>query len=107
VTGAFDIVDLAWSHHESDLAYQIGYGAGHDAGWHAGADWYAQRVEEWLGLPRQVLKSPTHAELEKRRQPSNDPCSIKCGRCSRCIRAAAAARNLAKHGSPDYPGGAA
>lgn len=33
------------------------------------------------------------------------PCRRGCGACSRCVRAAAVAGNLARHASPDHPGG--
>jgi hypothetical protein len=52
----------------------------------------------WI-TTRRVLAHPTHRELEEARQPADDPCSLRCGRCSRCVRA----DWVARHG--DYPGG--
>jgi hypothetical protein len=60
-----------------------------------------------LGHASDVMRSPRFAELDAIRAESiTTPCStLSCaGRCSRCIRAAAVARNRARYGQPDYPG---
>ena len=39
-------------------------------------------------LAREVWKTPRYAELERRRQHSDEPCGIRtCRGCSRCVRA--------------------
>jgi hypothetical protein len=54
-----------------------------DAGWHA-----ALRP-----LTTMVAKSRTEAEIVAAREFTNDPCIIRCQKCSRCIRYAQWWRN--------------
>jgi hypothetical protein len=84
-----------------DCAREAGYWDGFDAGEKATHDQY----QRWLGVAREVLKSPTRDALERARRYTDEPCSTNCGRCSRCIRASAVIRNKARYGSADYPGG--
>jgi hypothetical protein len=87
--------------------FEMGMNAGLQLGFQQGWDAHGEQVDTWLGLTRAGLKLPTQIELERRRAYTNEPCNDRSchGRCSRCIRAAAAIRNIARHGSPDYPGG--
>jgi hypothetical protein len=81
--------------------------AEYERGW---ADGWAARDDELqalFGLLRPVLASPRHAELEKARAHTDDPCQMRCGRCSRCARARAVVRNRRRFGTNDFPGGAA
>lgn len=58
------------------------------------------------GLSRELLRFPTYAELAERRKPPTEPCSLRScrGVCSRCVRAAAVARNRRRFGCDDHPG---
>ena len=85
-------------------SFQLGFDAGHKRGVRAGR---AEEAAAWQAIVTgysELMDAPTRAELERVRRPSNDPCSSNCGACSRCIRAGAVARNLARYGCPDYPG---
>jgi hypothetical protein len=70
------------------LGYQLGYGTGYDVGYRRAEldmerDWH----DVWRSVHR-VLEMPAHAELERRRQPTDEPCGrLSCRGCSRCTRA--------------------
>jgi hypothetical protein len=85
-------------------SYRLGYHTGHQRGLIAGRHEEATAWQAIVTGYAAVLAAPTRAELARARQPSNDPCSSRCGSCSRCTRAAAVTRNLARYGVPDYPG---
>jgi len=88
-----------------DDVWSAAWTAGYQHGYEVGADDYGRNVELWLGITRAGLKLPTQHDLAKARAYSDQPCTRpKCDRCSRCIRAAAAQRNLRRFGSPDFPG---
>src|SRR3954447_16551460 len=89
--------------------FEEGYGAGFDAGAEIGAARVLLEVEQALGgplldlLPR-LPHAGTYASFRERTAASDQPCPYGCRACSRCIRAAAAAGNIARYGGPDYPG---
>jgi len=83
-----------------DAGIEAGLAVGWSQGWAA----HAELIDRWLGITREALKAPTQDELAKAREHTNEPCRTRCGRCSRCIRADAVARNLRRYCSPDYPG---
>jgi len=89
----------------ADDIWSAAWTAGYQHGYEVGADDYGRCVELWLGITRDGLKLPTQDELAKARAYSDEACSRpNCGRCSRCVRAGAAQRNLCRYGSPDFPG---
>ena len=90
-----------------------GFDEGFRAGFEAGAEVGAVRIllalEHVLQgqLPDLLPELPHAAEYESyrtRTAPTDSPCNATCGRCSRCIRAAAVARNLRTLGHPDFRG---
>jgi hypothetical protein len=87
------------------FGYKLGYDYGIQSGWLRGRDDEREAWNQIIGVYADVVGHPLHADLEAIRQPSNDPCAAKCGRCSRCARSQAVwARRRA--GAPDdYPGG--
>jgi hypothetical protein len=86
-----------------------GYRAGFDAGIEVGGARLLLAVEAGLGgrLP-QLLPDLPHTGgyrcYRQRTAASDEPCPGGCGRCTACIRAAAAAANRAATGRPDFPG---
>lgn len=60
-----------------------------------------------LPVAREVWRHPTFNEISARRVHTDAPCSSKCGRCSRCFRAAQVLFNMNAFSAPDYPGGPA
>jgi hypothetical protein len=60
--------------------------------------------EEIRRVAAQVWKTPRYAEIENRRQPTDEPCQLGCERCSRCVRDSVARRNRQRYGQPDFPG---
>ena len=117
----FDAAFDRWSYGEGYTAgrndgvrvgFADGYRAGFDAGVEVGAARLLLAVEHGLSgqLPT-LLPALPHAghyqTYRQRTRPSNEPCEANCGSCSRCIRAAAVRRNLARFGQGDYPGTAA
>jgi hypothetical protein len=81
------------------FGFRLGFSCGYDVGYGAAENdmeqnWHALHV----GV-RAVLRQPTRAELDTRRRPTDDPCRMACGACSRCVRAGWVAR----HGG-DFPG---
>ena len=117
----FDAAFDRWSYGEGYTAgrndgvrvgFADGYRAGFDAGVEVGAARLLLAVEHGLGgrLPELLPKLPHTGHYliyRGRTRPSNDPCDRACGSCSQCIRAAAVQANLARYGTPDYPGAAA
>jgi hypothetical protein len=91
--------DLAWQ-----TAYLSGWSVGRDHGWNEHGE-----LTDWAnGLTRAVLHQPTHHELARRRQYSDEPCRRPgCAGCSRCTRAAEVATCVRRYGQPDFPGLAA
>lgn len=85
-------------------SFQLGYDVGYDRGVIAGRNEEATAWQAIVTGYSAVLDAPSRAELARCRQPSNEPCRSRCGRCSQCTRAAAAVSNLARYGTPDYPG---
>ena len=85
-------------------SYRLGYHTGHQRGLIAGRHEEATAWQAIVTGYAAVLAAPTRAELARARRPTNDPCPRRCDACSRCIRAAAVTRNLARYGVPDYPG---
>ena len=90
-----------------------GFGEGYVTGFDAGAEIGAARILLALqhrlpGVLDELLphlpSSGAYAAHRRRTAWSDDPCSYSCGSCARCIRAAVAARNVARFGTPDYPG---
>ena len=88
-----------------DDIFAAGFECGWQEGYERGADDWAKCTELWLGVVREGLKLPRQEELVETRAYTDEPCTRPtCGICSRCVRAAAAQRNLCRYGSPDYPG---
>ncbi len=97
------------------LGRWLGWAEGYRAGFLAGADVGAAGVLLVIqnALPAGVLldllpRLPYTGEyqrLQQLRRLDNTPCDRGCDACSRCVRAAAAAGNLARYGTADYPGG--
>ena len=85
-------------------SYRLGYHTGHRRGLIAGRHEEATAWQAIVTGYAAVLAAPTRAELARARRPTNTACPRGCGSCSRCIRAAAVTRNLARYGVPDYPG---
>jgi hypothetical protein len=89
------------------VTYQVGYGTGYQVGYVHGR---RDENDEWqttFGVYRAAVRTPRHAELERLRQPSNEPCPTRCRSCSRCARHAQVWRNRRRYGTCDYPGGVA
>jgi hypothetical protein len=86
------------------VVYAVGYGTGYEIGWSHGYAASEQEYQALLGVLRPVLRQPRHAELEQARKPTDEPCGVACGRCSRCVRHTQASRNRARYGTPDFPG---
>jgi hypothetical protein len=86
------------------VIYEVAYGIGYQVGWAHG--WAARddELQALFGLYRSALSQPRRSELEKARQPTDEPCSLRCRRCSRCIRALAVRRRLAAGLPADYAG---
>ena len=97
------------------MGQAVGWEAGYRAGFTAGADIGAAGVLLVIqsALPDGVLPSllpglpytGEYQRLQQLRAHTTDSCPRRCGRCSACVYAAVVARNLARYGSPDYPGG--
>lgn len=89
--------------------FEEGYGAGFDAGAEIGAArvllglQHAVDISELNLLPG-LPHTGEYASHLRRTKNDNEPCPYGCGACSRCVRAANVARNLALYGTPDYPG---
>jgi hypothetical protein len=89
--------------------FEEGYRAGFDAGAETGAARVLLGLERALGgsLPDLLPDLPhvaAFADYRRRTAPSDELCAEGCGSCSRCVRAAAVAANVARYGSPDHPG---
>lgn len=89
--------------------FEEGYGAGFDAGAEIGAARVLLGLEHAFGgslttLLPDLPHSAGYADYRRRTAPTNEPCAEGCGACSRCIRAAAVAANIALFGSADFPG---
>ncbi len=85
-------------------SFQLGYDSGYQRGVRAGRD---EEATAWTAIVTgysAALDGPTRDELARVRKPSNEPCPTGCGRCSRCIHAAAVTSNRASYGRPDFPG---
>lgn len=111
-----------WSYGEGYTAGQAagrrdGWAEGYRAGFGSGAEVAGTRL--LLGIEHALRRvAPGRAldlfaglpdvagylDYRRRTAWSDDPCPARCGRCSSCIRAAAVAGNLARHGRPDFPG---
>jgi len=82
------------------LMYKLGHADGFAAGYRCG-----ERDDSalwcWaLGLVQKCALMLTHKEMVRRRaEDPIAPCPVKCGRCSRCVRAHAWQAN-----GHDYPG---
>jgi hypothetical protein len=91
--------------------FDDGFRAGFDAGAEVGAVRVLLALENVLQdqLPDLLPELPHTGEYDayrKRTAPTDSPCdAAACGRCSRCIRAAAVAHNLRRSGHPDFRGG--
>lgn len=87
-------------------SFELGFRTGHQQGVRAGR---AEEAAAWQAIVTgysELIDAPTRVELARVRRPGNKPCASRCGACSQCIRAGAAARNLARYDCPDYPGSA-
>lgn len=93
--------------HALRASFELGRATGYRAGWLDGRGAEAGAWQAIMTGYSELMTQPMHAELVRRRRPSNDPCRVACGQCSQCIRAAAVRSNLARYGQPDYPGTAA
>jgi hypothetical protein len=85
---------------------RFGYRCGYRVGvFHGRAEESRRWQVTWTGV-NTMLSIPARAELERARLVDNRPCRNRTcgGRCSRCIRARAAATNQGRYGSPDFPG---
>jgi len=90
--------------------FDEGYGPGFDAGAEIGAERVLLAIQHATGdvladLIPDLPHIAGYLSHRERAAPNDEPCPYGCRACSRCIRAAAARRNLAQHGQPDYPGG--
>jgi bacterioferritin-associated ferredoxin len=68
----------------------------------------AKGVDPASGVPayRQIADNRLRSRITAGvTRPTDEPCGFSCGRCSRCVRAAASAVNLARYGQVDIPGG--
>jgi hypothetical protein len=92
-----------WAH-ALRASFDLGRAAGYSAGLLAGRGEEAVAWQAIVTGYSALIDQPTRDELGRRRQPSNDPCAGRCGRCSQCIRAVAVASNLARYGCADFPG---
>jgi hypothetical protein len=87
------------------LLYRLGYGRGYEIGWAHGwaaaeGDWQA-----FFGVYRSALDRPRHAELDRLRRSTDEPCgAMTCSGCSRCVRADAVAARLRAGRAADYSG---
>jgi hypothetical protein len=95
------------------VGFAEGYRVGFDAGAEVGGTRVLLGVEAALApvCPGQVLDllaGVPHmagwADYRARAAWSDEPCEASCGRCSRCIRAAAVPNNRRRYGRPDFPG---
>ena len=87
--------------------FDDGFRAGFEAGAEVGAVRVVLALEHVLQdqLPDLLPELPHAGEYDsyrKRTAPSDSPCDAACGRCSRCIRAAAVAHNLRRSGHTDF-----
>ena len=92
---AAEILADVW-HNAMRLTADVARDNGYQQGWFAGV---AEERAAWnriIGIYADVIGSPTWTTRNELR---NDPCGANCGRCSRCVRAAA----VASYGG-DYPG---
>jgi hypothetical protein len=94
---------LLWEH-ALRASFDLGRAAGYQAGWLAGRDEEAIAWQAIVTGYSALIDQPTRDGLARRRRPIDDPCQVRCGRCSRCIRAQAVASNLSRYGRPDFPG---
>ena len=101
-----------WSAGLSDgrrQGFEEGYKAGFDAGAEIGAARILLALQHRLpGVLDELLpdlpSTDAYAGYRRRNRWSDDACAYSCGACSQCTRAAAVARNTARHGGPDFPG---
>ncbi|MER5647308.1 hypothetical protein [Streptosporangium sp. NPDC002524] len=97
--------DLDQHHRDLAEAYASGYRDGHAVGLDIGEHQAEHRMaREWHHAYVAVRSASSAATTADRAEmdvstAAGVPCSAKCGRCSRCIRAAAVARR------GDYTGG--
>lgn len=89
--------------------FEEGYGAGFDAGAEIGAARIFLGLEHALGgrvleLLSDLPQTGEYAAHRQRTALSDEPCPYSCGACSLCVRAAAVAANVSRHGDADYPG---
>ena len=89
---------------ELHLGYRLGYGAGYKIGFAHGWNQCDDELQALFGLYHEVLTQPRQAALDAARRPTNDPCRLECGRCSRCVRARAVAARLDAGQPADYAG---
>lgn len=89
------VADTAAVRGAYDCGYTVGYGAGRLAGLDEAAarlraaQHDLSRAADW----RALAADPSHRRLAELRRPDDSPCRPGgCGRCSRCVRAAAVAR---------------
>jgi hypothetical protein len=90
-----------------DIGLQLGLAYGRRAGIVEGrAEEGDARDEVWGLVTERLRRSPAWAELQKRRAPSDAPCSTRCRRCARCVRALTVAARLRVGLPADHPGDA-
>ena len=101
-----------WDFHAGRAAgWEAGYRAGFTVGVQIGGAGLLLAIEHALpaGVLLDLLPNMPYAgeyrRLQRARRLDRNPCPHRCGRCSQCVYAAQVVRNLARHGTPDYPGG--
>ena len=101
-----------WDFHAGRaVGWEAGYRAGFTVGVQIGGAGLLLAIEHALpdGVLLDLLPNMPYAgeyrRLQRARQVDRNPCPRACGRCSQCVYPAAVVRNLARHGTPDYPGG--
>jgi len=103
---------VEWDFHAGRrVGWEAGYRAGFDVGVQIGGAGLLLAIEHALpdGVLLDLLPNMPYAgeyrRLQQLRRLDRNPCRRGCGRCPRCVYAAAVVRNLARHGTLDYPGG--
>ncbi|MEV0149078.1 MULTISPECIES: hypothetical protein [unclassified Nonomuraea] len=93
------LADLDEQQRREVEAYAAGYRDGHDSGWDIGyGHAHHEMATAWKVVAEKVRamaghRTPAeHADMDAS-AARGEPCPAACGRCSRCIRAAAVARN--------------
>jgi flagellar biosynthesis/type III secretory pathway protein FliH len=97
---AMELMAEAWQP-ALEQSHRLGWENGYRRGYQDGKNAEAEGWMAAIGLCRDTLKQPNHAEILAARLAES---KCICGRCSGCVRRENVERNRGRFGQDDYPG---